>query len=67
MQGTRELARYVMSRFDSSKHIRVAVTESPEPYRAMMYLALGDDIAMAIDGTELYHEVVTHLEELFSD
>jgi hypothetical protein len=40
------------------------IKNSPEPLRSMVYHALGD-VAEAIDGTDLYHEIVDHLETIY--
>ena len=65
MTGTKQLAQKINQICNSSPEIYQRVDNSPEPLRAMMYGALGEDIASAIDGTELYHAIVDELEKIY--
>lgn len=64
MDGTKQAAQAVKEICQDNVLIMNDINNSPEPLRSMMYHALGD-VAEAIDGTELYHEIVDHLEEIY--
>ena len=65
MTGTKQLAEKINQICVDSKEIDQRVHDSPEPLRTMMYCALGDEIASAIDGSDLYHEIVDELEKIY--
>lgn len=62
MNGTDQLARHILREHDASPAIQAACQASPEPLRALVYSVLGEPAASAIDGTELYHEIVDRIE-----
>ena len=65
MYGTEQLARMIVRKHDNSTAImRSVVANSPEPLRTMVYYALGEEIAHTIDGTDLYSEIVDHIEQM---
>ena len=65
MYGTEQLAQAMIDAYNERQHIREHVDNSPEPLRAYVYATLGEDIASAIDGTDLYHEIIDHLENMY--
>ena len=65
MYGTEQLAQYIVKKHNDNTLIQHIVNESPEPLRAMIYEAIGHELASTIDGTDLYAEVVDWLETMY--
>ena len=64
MEGVEQMARAINEVCHDDVLIMNDIKNSPEPLRSMVYHALGD-VAEAIDGTDLYHEIVDHLETIY--